>query len=315
MASGPTPCQPAMTMRFVDAETVHAALDWGGLVEALRRGHRRPKAETGRLFQTSDDDGLLILPAWEAGAAIGVKLVTIFPGNLGGPHPSVQAIYVVFDGTSGAARAVIDGTALTYRKTAADSALAADLLARPDVTTLLVVGAGGLAPYLLAAHRAVRPSLQRVLVWNRTADRALRLAETAGGEMVTDLESAVAQADVITCATMSTEPLVEGVRLRPGTHVDLVGAYRPDLRESDDEVMRRGRVFVDNPETTIEEAGDLVQPIASGAIDRNDVLGDLFVLCAEPSLGRISADDITVFKNGGGGHLDLMVAEHLLAQL
>jgi len=305
-----------MSLRYVDGDTVHHVLEWKSLVAAMRTGHTLPRAATGRLFERVGDDGLLILPAWESGAAIGVKLVTIFPGNPAERRPSVQAVYVVFNGETGSPEAVIDGTALTYRKTAGDSALGADMLARHDVRTLLVVGAGGLAPYLLDAHRSVRPSIERVLVWNRTPQRAVDLANSVdGGRPVDDLATAVAEADVITTATMSPTPLILGNWLRPGTHVDLVGAYRPDLRESDDDVMTIGRIFVDNHETTTEEAGDLVQPLATGVIDRSDVLGDLFALCGGDIAGRTNEEEITVFKNGGGGQLDLMVARHLLATI
>jgi ornithine cyclodeaminase len=216
--------------------------------------------------------------------------------------------------------AVIDGTALTLRKTAADSGLGAKLLARADAKTLLMIGAGALAPHLIGAHLAVRPSLERVLVWNRSAPRRDRLLEQLARQRIpaeasADLEAAVRAADVISAATLSSEPLVRGAWLRPGTHVDLVGAYTPTMREADDEAMRRARVHVDYPGSTIGESGDLTQPIASGAITEQDVLGDLFDLCQGRVPGRRGADEITLFKNGGGSHLDLFTAEFLLRRL
>ncbi len=301
-------------IRFIDADQVHEALPWTALVEALRVGHLGQRPQTGRLFMEHEGDGLLILPGWTGAGSIGIKLVTIFPENRTRGLASVQAIYTVFDGTDGRPLAVLDGTALTYRKTAADSALGSMLLARRDARTMTIVGAGGLAPYLVAAHRAVHPTIDRVLVWNRTPAGAERLAESIGaGEAVEDLETAIRRADIVSCATMSEEPLVQGAWLSPGVHVDLVGAYQPHMRESDDEVMRRGRIFVDNPETTTDEAGDLLSPIASGAITADDVIGDLFDLCKGDVDGRTTDVDITVFKNGGGAHLDLMTASFLLA--
>ncbi len=305
-------------MPYIDADAVHGALEWTGTVAALREAHRGERPQTGRLLLTETDDALLVLPAWRRGSLLGVKLATVFPGNLGSGVPSVQAAYVVFDGRDGRHVATVDGTALTYRKTASDSALAADILARHDSRVLLMVGAGGLAPYLIDAHRAVRPSLERVLVWNRTPARAHELAESLVGcdaAAVDDLEAAVRGADVISCATMSTEPLVRGAWLQDGSHVDLVGAYQPHMREADAEAIARAKVFIDNPETTVEESGDLVIPIAEGVIGPEHVQGDLFDLCSGRVSGRSAPGDITLFENGGGAHLDLMVASYLLERL
>jgi ornithine cyclodeaminase len=255
------------------------------------------------------DEAFLALPAWRASAALGVKLVTVFPANAGTGRPSVQAVYVLFDGSTGDPLALLDGTELTYRKTAADSALGARYLVRNDANTLLMVGAGGLAPHLIAAHRAVRPSLDRVLVWNRTRSRAEAVATAAGAIVVDDLADAVAEADVISTATMAKEPLVLGRWLRPGTHLDLVGAFRPDHREVDDEAVVRAELFVDHREATLTEDGDLVIPLTAGLIQVEDVRGDLYELCRGEVAGRTDPDVITLFENGGGGHLDLMTAE------
>jgi ornithine cyclodeaminase len=230
----------------------------------------------------------------------------------------VQALYALFDGEHGSPQALLDGTEMTYWKTAADSALGADYLARKDARTLLVVGAGSMAPYMVRAYRAIRPSLQRVMVWNRTPERARALADTVKDidvQVVDDLQTAVQAADIVCGVTASTTPLTQGDWLQQGTHVDLIGGYTPDMRESDDAVMRRARIFVDSRWFTVEHAGDLTQPIASGVIGRNDVLGDLFDLCSGRVRGRNQAADITVFKSGGGAHLDLMTAQHIAAQL
>lgn len=306
-------------MRFVDADAVHAALDYPALIEALRRGHSAGVDAVDRLLlsqpsRAGSTDHFLIWPAWQRGQALGIKLVTVFPGNeaAGGP-PNIQAVYVLFDGTDGAPLAVLDGTALTLRKAAADSGLGADYLARQDAATLLMVGAGNQAPHQIMAHSAVRPSLKRVLLWNRTAAKAERLARSLrldGVELaaVDDLARAVAAADVVCCATMAAEPLIKGEWLRPGTHLDLVGGYTNEMREADDETVRRASVFVDSRRFTVGLCGDITAPMASGALGEDGIAADLFELCRGRHPGRRRADEITLFKNAGGAHLDLMAA-------
>ncbi|HLI11554.1 MAG TPA: ornithine cyclodeaminase family protein [Alphaproteobacteria bacterium] len=307
-------------MRFLDAEAIHAALDYRDLVEALRAGHRRGIEAVERLLIEQGSgrgpaDHLLLWSAWQRGEAVGVKLVTIFPGNAESADrtPTIQALYVLFDGCNGAPLAVLDGTALTLRKTAADSALGAAYLAPATPTTLLMVGAGNQAPHLVMAHHAVRPSIRRVLIWNRTPARARRLADRMrldGVEFATadDLAEAVAAADVVSCATMATEPLIKGEWLQPGTHLDLVGGYTNDMREADDEVARRATIFVDSRRFTMGQCGDITGPLAAGVITKKDIVADLFDLCRGVHPGRRDAREITFFKNAGGGHLDLMAA-------
>ena len=302
-------------LAIIDGPDVARLLPYLELVDALEAGHRRPPALVRRTVfgPEGGGDSFLGLPAWSPGRQLGVKLVTVFPGNtaLPEPLPSVQAVYVLFDGPDGSPLAVIDGTELTYRKTAADSALGSRLLSRPDARTLLMVGAGGLAPHLVAAHRAVRPSIERVLLWNRTRARAEAVATVLGAEAVVDLAAAVPQADIVCTATMTAEPLVEGRWLRPGTHLDLVGAFMPDRREVDDEAVLRAELYVDTREVTTVEDGDLAIPLAAGTITLDDIRADLYQLCrGEVAVDRRS-DTITLFENGGGGHLDLMCAEFL----
>jgi len=306
-------------MQFFDADAVHGTLDYRALVEALREGHRKGVDVVERLLmaQPSRDGGsdhFLVLPAWQRNEAFGVKLVTVFPGNRpkDGP-PAIQAAYVLFDGGSGTPVAMIDGTALTLRKTAADSALGAAYLARPDAANLLMVGAGNQAPHQIMAHCAVRPSIEKVFVWNRTPANAHRLSRSLRLEGVQilvaeDLPPAVASADVICCATMATEPLVEGAWLKPGVHLDLVGGYTNEMREADDEAVRRASVFVDSRWFTIGQCGDITGPLQSGALAEDEIAADLFDLCNGAHPGRRSHDEITIFKNAGGAHLDLMSA-------
>jgi ornithine cyclodeaminase len=312
-------------MRFIDAEAVHRALDYPSLVAALREGHRRGVDAIERLLlgqpsREGDTDHFLVWPAWQRGEALGIKLVTVFPGNRApaGP-PSIQAVYVLFDGGDGRPLAVLDGTALTLRKTAADSALGADYLARRDVAVLLMVGAGNQAPYLVAAHLAVRPSLRRVLIWNRTASKARDLAALLARQGIAaapaeNLARAAGEADVISCATMATAPLVSGEWLKPGCHLDLVGGYTNSMREADDAAVRRASVFVDSRRFTIGQCGDITQPMESGALAADGVRADLFELARGEHPGRRDDGEITLFKNAGGAHLDLMAARLAFAR-
>ena len=300
-----------------DADDVARAAPYGDLVEALRAGHRQPMAACERIVYGPDGaaEKFMALPAWQAAGderAIGIKLVTIFPDNPGRDLPSVQAVVLLFDGETGEALALIDGTELTYRKTAADSALGSQLLSRPDSRTLLMVGAGGLGAHLIAAHRAVRPSIDRVLIWNRTPDKAQALVDAGVADaVVDDLDGAVVDADVICTATMAQHPLIRGELLTDGTHVDCVGAFLPDHREVDDDVVLRAEIFVDSREAAVHESGDLVIPTTAGTIEVSAVRADLFELCGGRHVGRSGPDAITMFENGGGGHLDLMTARHI----
>jgi alanine dehydrogenase len=304
-------------IRLFDAAPVEAALPWPALVDALRAGFRAgaelPVRHHHSIPRPGQDDAvLLLMPAWQKGGATGVKLVHICSGNEAQGLPTVQGLFVLFDGPTGTPRAVLDGTALTLRRTAATSALAADFLARPDAERLLVVGAGALAPQLARAHAARRP-IRRIQVWNRTAERAAALAgrlaaDGLAAEPAPDLEGAVREADIVTCCTMSREPLVRGAWLKPGAHVDLVGAFTPAMRESDDEVMRRGSVFVDTFDGALTEAGDVLLALASGALERAAIRADLMGLCRGEHPGRTAPEEITVFKSVGSALEDLVAA-------
>lgn len=309
-------------MLMLDAAAVHRLLDYPGLVAALRAAHaadRMPRADSMLVSEPPDGvNRFLSLLAWDPGRTIAVKLVGVFPANpsRSPPEPSVQGIVVLFDGATGGPVFACDGAALTFRKTAADSALGVDLLARRDAESLLVVGAGGLASHVAQAHTAVRPTIRRVLVWNRTPSRAESLADhlhLPGVEVraTADLDAAVGEADIVSCVTMATTPLVKGALLKPGAHVDLIGAYQPDMREADDDVVRRATVFVDT-RNKCDGSGDIGQPIALGLLTLEAIAGDLFDLCAGRHPGRVSAEQITMYKNVGGAHLDLFTARHLM---
>lgn len=291
-------------MRIISFEQGDAALDWISLTDALAAGHDLPQAEVADSFLYRGDDTLLNRAAWIDGLGLAVKAATIFPANQG---PSVNGGVMLFSDRDGTLEAVIDFHLVTKWKTAGDSLLAARRLARKDSRKILIVGAGSVAASLREAYGAAFPDAQ-FSIWNRTIARAEELAEQTGMDVARDLEQAVTEADIITCATMSTTPVLRGAWLRAGQHVDLIGAYRPDMREADDDVMRRGRLFVDSLSTTIGHIGEIEDPLSRGVIARDDIVADYYDLGAFTR----AEDDITVFKNGGGAHLDLMTARHIL---
>lgn len=311
-------------LRQFGAEDIHRALEYHTLADALSSAFAAGAIEAP--LRHAHDVGtdavpghLLIMPAFRRGAQMGVKLVNVFPRNGEQGLGAVNGLYVLFDGATGVPMAVLESDALTNRRTAAASLLAARHLARPDARTLLVVGTGSLAPHLARAHAFGR-NLDRVMVHGRAVDKAKALAaalakEGLPAEAVTDLGAAVEMADIITCATTSRAPLVEGARVRPGTHVDLVGAFRPDMRESDGALIARARVFVDTRAGGLSEAGDLVLARSEGAFSDARLAGDLSDLCAGRVAGRISAEEVTVFKSVGAALEDLVAAELVLAAI
>ncbi len=311
-------------MQVYSARDVHACLPWGPLVAALEQAHRAPATVPLRhAHALSAQDTLLLMPAWNERLVI-TKIVTVMPAA---PH-TVQASVLVLDRATGAPLAWLDGEAVTLRRTAATSALAARHLARPDARRLLLVGTGRLAPWMARAHAALRPGLQWLDVWGRDAAAAQALAialqaETdaappAAGRLqvqaVADLAAAAGQADIICCATTSQQPLVHGAWLRPGVHLDLVGGFRPDMREADDAAMARARIVVDGP-GALAEAGDLLQAQAAGRLPPGSILGDLQGLL-QGHLATASAPasdrDISVFKSVGSALQDLAAVQAVL---
>jgi len=301
-------------LRFYAADEVHAALDYPRLVAALAQafavGVQVPVRHAHRL---SDADTLLLMPAWSE-TALGVKLVTVMPGNSAHGVETVQAIYVLLDRATGEPRALLDGDALTLRRTAATSALAARYLAREDAQNLLLIGAGRLGPHLACAHYALRPGLRRVFVWARDPARAQSAAQwlrdqSLPAQAALDLECAVREAQIVTCATTSTAPIVRGAWLAPGTHLDLVGGFTPAMREIDDAAAARARIFVDTYTGALAEAGDLLSPMASGAISRASIVAELAELVRGEKTGRTRAEEITLFKSVGTALEDLAAAE------
>ena len=308
-------------MEFISADTVYQCLTYRQLTDGLLRLHREEPAALQDMLlgegRSGPDNFILIRAAFQSGKAVGVKMATVFPGNQS--LPAVQAAFVIFDGRNGAPLGMIDGTALTHRKTAADSALGSKLLSREDSKSLLMVGAGGMSPHLIRAHLAVRPKLQTVRLWNRTAARAHAVVELLDHEGITvevadDLAESVATSDIICCATMSNTPIIKGEWLQPGSHLDLVGAYRIDMREADDECLRKSHLFVDSRKTTIGEIGEIDIPLKAGVITEQSIIADYYDLANPEFAWRRAGTDITVLKNGGGGHLDLMTARLIFEQ-
>ncbi|PWK61514.1 ornithine cyclodeaminase family protein [Roseicyclus mahoneyensis] len=302
-----------MTVQMIGPEA-EARLDWLALCDAIEAGHRRPRAEIADIFLYRGKDTLLSRAAWIDGLGQLVKTATIFPGNVAHGKPAVNGSAAVYSDLDGTLAAIVDFHLLTKWKTAGDSLCAARILARPDSEVILIVGGGTVARSLRQAYAAAFPAA-RLQVWNRTPVSTARMAEDfPDTEQVRDLETAVRGADIVTCATMATDPVISGDWLRPGCHLDLIGAYRPDMREADDLALQRARIFVDSRETTIGHIGELKIPLASGAITEGDVVADYYDL-GTGAFARRSGDEITLFKNGGGAHLDLMVARYILDRM
>lgn len=301
-------------MLTIDEEGVKRLLDFGQLVAAIRVMFTKdcvmPVRHHHRIVVPGEPDATaLLMPAWTVGEYLGVKLVNVFPGNAERGIPAVSGVYVLFDGKTGQAVALVDGGELTARRTAAASALAADYLARKDARHLLVVATGRLAANLIGAYRAVR-DIRHVTVWGRNPDRAALVVQGLAGSgleasVATDLEAAVGESDIISCATLATEPLIKGEWLRPGQHLDLIGGFTPEMREADDECIRRATVFCDTREGATVEGGDLVQPLQSGVLKMDDIAADLYDLCRGDHPGRTSDDEITMHKATGAALEDL----------
>jgi alanine dehydrogenase len=307
----------------LDADAVRAGTPWEPLIDALAAEWRsgRTVAPERHVHPVPQPDGstgsLLLMPSWSDGELVVVKVVTYFPANAGGPTPTINAAVLVFDGADGHPLAVLDGDELTARRTAAVSALGARHLARADASRLLVVGTGQLAPNMAMAHASVRP-IRAIEIWGRDPAKSASIAamlRDAGlpASAATDLRASVEAADVVSCATGATSPLVHGAWLRPGTHLDLVGSFRPDMRECDDDAVARAALFVDTVAGAVQ-SGDLARPIADGIIDETDIRSDLGGLVRGDHPGRSSDAEITLFKSAGSALADFAAARLALGR-
>ena len=298
-----------MSIEIIGPEA-EALLDWITLSEALEAGHRLPRAEIADSFLYRGADTLLTRSAWIDGLGQAVKVVTVNPGNAAEGLPNVNGAVNLMDDRTGQLEAIVDFHLVTKWKTAGDSLVAARRLARPEARRVLICGAGNVAEAMCAAYRAGFPGAQ-ITIWNRSPDRAEALATKVGARVAGDLAEAVAGAEIIATTTMATEPYLRGEWIAPGTHLDLIGAYRPDMREVDDVALKRARLFCDARATTIAHIGEFKRPIAAGVITPEDIVADYYDIAAG-LFARQSADEITISKNGGGAHLDLMSAQYIL---
>lgn len=313
-------------MRFVSGEEIQEKVTFPELISALKIGfadasitaplrhhHSYPGPAAGA------DSTLLLMPAWAAGQSLGVKLVTVSPHNDRIGMPSLQGVYVLFDANNGEPKLLLDAKALTTMRTAAASALASTFLSRSDSRSLLMIGTGALAPQLIRAHASVRP-IERVYVWGREREKAESVADMLGEESfsvvpVESIRDGIAVADIVSCATLSHQPLIQGDALLPGQHVDLVGSFRPDMREADDAAISRCSVFVDHYEGALAETGDIIIPIERGILTKADLKAELAGLCRGDHAGRTGDAELTLFKSVGHALEDLVAASLLQAQL
>ena len=306
----------SLTSNYISYESAIELVKWDRAVDALREGHRYPKAEIADLFLGPQSATLLNRAAFIDGLGYGVKAVTVMGENAAKGLPTVQGAMMVYDGQTGAVTAIVDSRLVTEIKTASDSVLGAQLLARRDSKKLLIVGAGVVAESLVNAYSAMFPSLEQIAIWSRRPEQAQVLVsqiKDVGIQVVAvdDLEKHAGEADIISTATMAREPILRGHWIPSGTHVDLIGAFKPDMREADDALISKGSLFVDSRETTVHHIGELMIPIAAGIISEADVKADFYDLIDMAQSARTSDDEITIFKNGGGAHLDLMIANYI----
>ena len=304
---------------FISAEFIEAHTNFNDLVNALRQGFSGSIETPQRHHHdfsgnaAGAESTLLLMPAWQTDKNLGVKIVTVSPDNAAVNLPSIHGIYILIDAKTGIPKALLDGTALTAKRTAAASALAASYLAQDDAASLLMIGTGALAPNLIRAHISQRP-VKQVWIWGRCIEKAERLKKTLTDldvqiDCVADLENTLGKAAIVSCATLSKTPLVRGALLKNGQHIDLVGAYKKDMREADDAVMRKAQIFIDTQQG-IHESGDLHIPLETGVITPADIQADLTKLCTNSHKGRIQREDLTLFKSVGHASEDLIAANY-----
>lgn len=301
-----------MTFPIISAD-IEPHLNWRELTAAFEQAHRLPKAEISDSFLYRRGDTLLSRAAWIDRMGALVKTASIFPDNPAQGLPSVNGGVSLYSDTDGTLQAMVDFHLVTKWKTAGDSLLAAQYLARPESRNITLVGSGAVARSMHSAYCAIFPDAN-FTIWSRRFDTAAELAaDLRDAVAAQDLEQAVAQADIICTATMSTTPVIHGEWLKPGQHLDLIGAYRPDMREVDDIALQRAALFVDSRDTTLDHIGELKDPLSRGAINRDDIIADYYDI-SKGKFKRPSADAITICKNGGGAHLDLMTSHYILSK-
>lgn len=309
----------------ISDEFVNNNTDFSKLVAALKKGFASPEILVPQRHhhdfpnpEMGVDSTLLLMPAWNPSKEAGVKIATVSPENGRFGLPSIQAIYVLMDALNGTAKAILQAKSLTTKRTAAASALASSFLSRKDATAMLMIGTGALSTNLIRAHASVRP-IKNVFVWGRNTEKAQAICDALKDEIfdcevVDTIERKIGEVDIVSCATLSKNPLVFGKYLKPGQHIDLVGAYKRDMREADDETMAKAAVFVDTFQGGLKESGDIVIPVKNGTLTEADIKGDFFGLCSGKIKGRIHSEEITVFKSVGHALEDLVAASYYYKQ-
>lgn len=305
-------------MQHITKEAAEPYLNWPDMVEALKKGHSLSRPRLSDQFLHRGEDTLLSRAAWIDGLGAGVKTVTVIPDNAERSLPSIHGIMTLFNDVDGAPIATLESDLVTKWKTAADSVLGATLLARETPRILAIIGTGHVASSLIDAYPALFPSIERIHIWGRNADKVADFVKAHASSRpliaCASIKEAVLDADIISTATMSKQPLLEGDWVKAGAHVDLIGAFKPDMREASDSLLKKGRLFVDSRATTIGHIGELMIPMAAGLLKEADILADYYDLCAGQN-GRQAESDITILKNGGGAHLDVMCAKAVLDAL
>ncbi|TMU50866.1 ornithine cyclodeaminase family protein [Flagellimonas algicola] len=310
----------------ISSEFIEKHTDFLELTRALQEGFANKKMLVPKRHHhdfpnpiTQKDTTLLLMPAWNPGNEAGVKVVTVNPGNDKFDLPSIQGSYLYLDAKTGVLKAIMDAKNLTAKRTAAASALASSFLSRENTETMLMIGTGALSVNLIRAHAAVRP-IKKVFIWGRNQAKAEVLCQELSQDSfeicsVSSVAACIGDVDLVSCATLSETPLVLGEDLVHGQHIDLVGAYKPNMRESDDETIRRTSVFLDTRESGLKESGDIAIPLKHGLLKESDIIADLFDLCSEAVPGRTSENEITLFKSVGHALEDLIAASYYYSKL
>lgn len=313
----------ANPMQFIPKDEVARLLPYRPLIQALATGLLEPIESPARSFFNPNHDAssVLIMPAWRPHRLMGTKIISIWPGNNAKGKSAVSAVYVVTSCDDGTPLAVIDGTELTLRRTAATAALGAQLLARADSRKLAILGTGALSVPMALAHHSVF-NLSETTIWGRQLDKAQAVVDQLAQLGITahasaDLQGTLASADMVVAVTTATEPFIQSDWVKPGTHLGLIGAFTPGMAEAEPRLLPKVRLFVDSREAVLQKGGEVLQALRAGLITEADVQGELAELLATPtpSAGRLLAQDITVFKSVGFAALDLIAAEHLLQSL
>ena len=298
---------------FIDLiSTIKQCFAVNEIIVPQRHHHDFPNPEIGQ------DSTMLLMPAWHPSKDAGVKIVTVSPENGKFNLPSIQGTYIYLDASNGKLKALLEAKSLTVKRTAAASALASSYLSKKNASSMLMIGTGALSINLIKAHTSVRP-ISTVYIWGRNFNKAQSICDELQNEnfsikSIKNIETKISEVDIISCATLSKTPLVLGSHLKEGQHIDLVGAYKPDMREADDDTIKKASIFLDTYQGGLKESGDIVIPLQRGILKEEDIKADLFELCSNKKQGRTNDNEITVFKSVGHALEDLAAASYYYNQ-